>query len=231
MQAATYNCTIEANPKKKSNKNYAGTWRAWVRMQSFGASGKPCLHDLAVEYRAAMASMSPAFVQAQELAAVAKGSKHVGNKKLWAQNTNSQETSCIATEGAPLQDARKVTRRHLLMGREQTKLDKVWEQQVLEDVQSHSGLVHLNELQVACPAIPLHMSDLTCIPCDNGSAFWWCNVNRKVAKGMAHAIAKSGLLMHQEWMERHAIVTETDATPLPPVKAKKSLCRTAGFCV
>eukprot|EP00971_Amphidinium_carterae_P335543 6471461-Amphidinium_carterae.2 len=216
-------CSVSLRLKDKGNmkrvsktKNYAGTWRAWVRLQSLGMAGRPSLRSLAASYRSAKAENSADFQKAMALASAVserqapskkcgsfglnsrKLGKRVGREKSFNMCKSLRSLSLAKkamhlaqlTQAESLETVRKHARRQMLLEKEQARKDKHCHEQALSDFQNVQGKACLDELRAPLSSMPIKLSELRCQPCIGAPTFEWCNMgSARATKSVSWASA------------------------------------------
>eukprot|EP00971_Amphidinium_carterae_P014722 290724-Amphidinium_carterae.6 len=204
--------------RQEKNKNYAGVWRAWIRLESFGQQGTPSLSHLAKTYKEAKACNSERFQTATAMAAAAMavkkdtrtsgsfGLKSSALKKqqvvmrrvnLWRRTKTLKHSKqaldlALMTSGESVKKIGQIVRRHLWEENQQQQLDDAWQDSTLDKYAEEAGRAALYKLKTDLPQIPLVWDDLKVLPSSEGAVFWWNNMAAsRTAQTMAWASATS----------------------------------------
>eukprot|EP00971_Amphidinium_carterae_P291983 5796253-Amphidinium_carterae.3 len=216
------------------DKRVAGLWRAWVRTNTYGSSGRPCLSALAVSYRAAKESNHPALLGLKNLSVAAKQVKLSGKKGGSFGLTSQQLRKHTASERKKKlwERTRKLptARRAMLLALESEET-------------STTSLLSMARCQTQLDG--LHKKEETCLQMQalrkfeemlgaNQKSILATLGNDKASEAIAYAnqTKKSnlGAALEADWLHRHTTIMDENCSKVQEGRPS-SACRRAGMCL
>eukprot|EP00971_Amphidinium_carterae_P165208 3274929-Amphidinium_carterae.7 len=135
------------------DKRVAGLWRAWVRANTYGCSGRPSLSELGASYRAARESNNPALLDLQKLSAPATQAKLSGKK------------------GGSFGPTSQQLQRHITGERKKKLWERSLQMQALQKFEEKIGEQQVASLQGRLPELRPIAQDLKAVPSSFGLSY------------------------------------------------------------